>query len=90
MFSSAKLQDFFEKLLESSTETAPSSASSMEKSVIEKRLRNFLLHSLIARRVKTEAPRVFQGRSCKLEAPHLSLGKCSFYDVFLKKRVALS
>ena len=60
------------------------------KSAIEQRLGKLLLHTLIARHVKTEAPRVFQGHFFKLEAPHVCFGKCSFYGVFLKKHIALS
>ena len=44
MFSSAELQDFFEKLLESSTETAPSRGSFMKKRAIEQRLHIFIAH----------------------------------------------
>ena len=46
MFSSAKLQDFFEKLLESSTETAPSRGSFVKKGRLSKGF-TFLLRTSV-------------------------------------------
>ena len=56
-----KASGLFQKLVESSTEGASFKQKLYGKSAIEQRLGKLLLYTLIARHVKTEAPRVFQG-----------------------------
>ena len=85
-----KAPGLFQKLVESSTEAAPSSRSSMEKVPLSKGLGNFYWIPSQLDTLKRKLRVFFRVIFLKLEAPHVCFGKCSFYGVFSKKRIALS
>ena len=85
-----KAPGLFQKLVESSTEAAPSSGSSMEKVPLSKGSATFywIPHTLDTLNRKLRA--FFRVIFFRLKAPQLSSSECSFYGVFLKKCIALS